>query len=78
MARTVAKHGCILALAAVVGLGVMLPAAPANARQRWCKGKLLNSARDLRAINGASNRTFLHWLLCLSAEGSLRDREAPD
>ena len=67
LTRAVAKHGCILALAAVVGLGVMLPAAPAEARQRWCKGRLLNSARELRAINGASNRTF-----CIASSASHR------
>ncbi|CAN5577868.1 hypothetical protein BH20ACT23_BH20ACT23_23620 [soil metagenome] len=69
MTRVVAKHGFILAMSVIVGAALLaagVATAPsAEAGQRWCNGRLLNSGKDLRAINGASNRTF-----CIASSAS--------
>jgi hypothetical protein len=56
-ARAAARFGCTLLVMVLVGTLFVWPQA-AEARQRRCRGKLVNSVKDLRAINGASNRTF--------------------
>jgi hypothetical protein len=56
-ARAAARFGCTLLVMVLVGTLLVWPQA-AEAGQRRCRGKLVNSVKDLRSINGASNRTF--------------------
>ena len=56
LTRAIVKGSYTVAMILIVAVGINVPAA--EARQHRCRGRVLNTAKELRAINGASNKTF--------------------
>ena len=66
LARAVSWLGRSLAVVVLAG-GSFVAVSPAESRPRWCNGVLVNSVKDLMAINGASNQTF-----CIASSATRR------
>ena len=63
ISRAIVKGSFTVVMVLIFTAGISVP--DAESRQRRCKGRVLNSAKELRAINGASNRTF-----CIASSSS--------